>query len=181
MEMVTVKLFGIEQIRNMMGATEPIEGCMIVQVRLKRKQIAFTNERPDDDVQWFEYETEPRDCLSLFEQKPVYGVLLGDVEGSAHDVVPIAMLAQTRYVHFGVACFRRDGEERRLFLNIDDRAYYVLKRDSLMKLGDRIIVQFAHDLKKVEWAKAHGGKFFGLLKAWVFPADVEGIEEVLLK
>jgi hypothetical protein len=183
MEMVTVKLFGINEIRDMMGTTMPIEGCMIVQFGLKRKQIAFTNERPNDaQWLWFEYETEPRDCLPLFEQRPVYGVLLGDVEGPVHEATPIAELSPTRYVQFGVACFTRDGEERRLYIRIDDRAYYVLNRDSIMKLGDRVIVHFPYNPQKVETAKALGGKFFPYLKAWVFPAErEEKVKEALLR
>jgi hypothetical protein len=85
MEMTTlVRLFRLDEIREMMGATEPIEGCMIVMLGTQRKQIAFSNEQPPDDAQWqwFEYETEPHDCLPIFDQKPVYGVLIGDVEPS---------------------------------------------------------------------------------------------------
>jgi hypothetical protein len=50
-----------------------------------------------------------------------------------------------------------------------------------VRLGDRVVVAFPYDLKKVEWAKAHGGKFFGELKAWVFPVErEEEVKEVLL-
>jgi len=182
--MVTVKLFSIDEIRQMMGTTKPIEGCMIAQFHLQRKQIAFTNEKPDQpdsEWLWFEYETEPRDCLPLFEQGPVYGVLIGDVEGSVYEATPIARLSTVKHVHFGAARFVRNGEERRFFLNIDDRAYYILKRDTIMKLGDFVIVHFPYDPKRVEWAKTNGGRFFSYLKVWVFPAEkAKEVEEVLL-
>jgi len=179
--MVTVELFGIDEIREMMGATEPIEGCMIARFGLKRKQIAFTSDRPDAQWLWFEYEIEPRprDCLPLFEQTPVYGVLLGDVEGSVYETIPIAELSPTRYVQFGVARFMRDGEERRIYIRIDDGAYYILNRDSIMRLGNRILVHFPYNPQKVAMAKSLGGKFFRYLEAWVFPAERE--EEVKKK
>jgi hypothetical protein len=181
-----IKLFSIEEIRSMMGSTEPIEGCMIVKTDAgwKRKQIAFTNEQPDDaQWLWFEYQTDPhsRYCIPIFHQ-PTYGVILGDVEGSVYDTIPIAKLTGARRINWGVACFRRDGEERRLFLNVDlDGVYYILmKRNPVMKLGDCIIVHFPYDQQRVERAKALGGKFFAELKAWVFPADLQKEAEALL-
>jgi len=176
--MITVDLFGIDEIRQMMGATKPIEGCMIVARGTKRGQIAFTNERPPDEWQWFEYETDKRrDCLPIFtsDKHPrIYGVLVtNDLWGSVYDGLPIAKLSDNRYVYWGIAVFKSDGEERRLYLNIDDRAYTVLKRDSIMKVGDRLLVHFPYNPQKVAMAKSLGGKFFRYLEAWVFPAEME--------
>jgi len=174
--MVTVELFGIDQIREMMGATEPVAGCMIVARGTKRGQIAFTNERPPEEWQWFEYETDNRrDCLPIFTSDyPVYGVLVtNELWGSVYDGLPVAKLSDTRYVYWGIAVIKSDGGERRLYLNIDDRAYTVLKRDSIMKVGDRLLVHFPYNPEKVAMAKALGGKFFPYLKSWVFPAEME--------
>jgi len=175
--MITVDLFGIDEIREMMGATMPIEGCMIVARGTKRGQIAFTNERPPEEWQWFEYETDKRrDCLPIFtsDKHPIYGVLVtNDLWGSVYDGLPIAKLSDNRYVYWGIAVFKSDGEERRLYLNIDDRAYTVLKRDSIMKVGDRLLVHFPYNPQKVAMAKSLGGKFFPYLKSWVFPAEME--------
>jgi len=182
--MITVRLFGTDEIREMVGTTKPIDGCMIARFGLKRKQIAFTTERPDAEWLWFEYEIEPRprDCLPLFEQTPVYGVLLGDVESSVYEATPIAKLSPTRYVQFGVARFMRDGVERRLYIRIDDGAYYALNRDSIMRLGERILIHFPYDPQKVGMAKSLGGKFFRYLEAWVFPAErEEEVKKMLLE
>jgi len=181
--MVTVELFGIDEIREMIGATEPIEGCMIVARGAKRGQIAFTNERPPEEWQWFEYETDKgRDCLPIFtSEKPIYGVLVTDeLWGSVYDGLPVAKLSEMRYVYWGIAVFKSDGKERRLYLNIDDRAYSVLKRDSIMKLGDRLLVHFPYNPEKVAMAKALGGRFFPYLKSWVFPAEMgEGLDNLV--
>jgi hypothetical protein len=175
--MEMLKLFGLEEIRSMMGANEPIEGCLIVEVNLQKMQVAFTTERPsDDEWKWFEYEGEydPRACLPLFNQRPVYGVFLGSVRGGN----PLAILTPARGANFGTACFR--GDEHRLLLRVHESAHAAF-RNRCVRLGDRIIVAFPYDPKRVEWAKAHGGKFFGELKAWVFPAEREQqVREVLL-
>ncbi len=180
--MVRVDLFGIDEIREMMGSVEPIDGCMIVARGTKRGQIAFTNERPPEEWQWFEYEADKRrDCLPIFTSEKIYGVLVSDeLWGSVYDALPIAKLLDIRYAYWGIAVFKSDGEERRLYLNIDDRAYSVLKRDSIMKVGDRLLVHFPYNPEKVALAKSLGGKFFPYLKAWVFPAEMEeGLENLV--
>jgi len=175
-----VRLFSIEEIRNMMGATEPIEGCAIVEVNLQLMQVAFTTERPSDDGwKWFEYEGEydPRACLPLFNQRPVYGVFLGPVQGG----IPIAILSPARGAKFGVASFR-DGEHKFNLIINDPAATTFFREKGIVRLGDRVIAAFAYDPQKVAWAKANGGKFFGELKAWVFPAEREQqVKEMLLK
>jgi hypothetical protein len=181
--MVTVELFGIDEIREMMGTTKPIDGCMIVARGPKRGQIAFTNERPPEEWQWFEYETDKRrDCLPIFtSDAPVYGVIVtNELWVSGYDALPIAKLSDWRYVYWGIAVIKSDGEERRLYLNIDDRAYTVLKRDSIMKVGDRLLVHFPYNPEKVATAKALGGRFFPYLKSWVFPAEMgEGLDNLV--
>ena len=174
--MVTVELFGIDEIREMMGATEPIEGCMIVARGPKRGQIAFTNERPPEEWRWFEYETDKRrDCLPIFTSDyPVYGVIVtNELWVSGYDGLPVARVSDRGYVYWGIAVFKSDGEERRFYLNIDNHAYCVLKRDSIMKVGDRLLVHFPYNPQKVATAKALGGRFFPYLKSWVFPAEME--------
>ena len=163
----------------MMGANEPIEGCLIVEVNLQLMQVAFTTERPsDDEWKWFEYEGEydPRACLPLFNQRPVYGVFLGPVRVGN----PLALLSPVRGASFGVASFR--GGEHKFNLIINDPAAIAFFREKgIVRLGDRVIVAFPYDPKKVEWAKAHGGKFFSDLRAWVFPAErEEEVKEVFL-
>jgi hypothetical protein len=176
-EETMLRLFGLEEIRNMMGATEPIEGCLVVEVNLQPMQVAFTTERPsDDEWKWFEYEGEydPRACLPLFNQRPVYGVFLGPVRGGN----PLALLSPVRGASFGVASFR--GGEHRFNLLIHVAAHAAF-RDRCVRLGDRLVVNFPYDQQKVAWAKANGGKFFGELKAWVFPAErEEKVKEALL-
>ena len=183
MEMVTVDLFGIDEIREMMGATEPIEGCMIVARGAKRGQIAFTNERPPEEWQWFEYATDKsRDCLPIFTSDyPVYGVIVtNELWVSGYDGLPVARVSDRGYVYWGIAVFKSDGEERRFYLNIDDHAYCVLKRDSIMKVGDRLLVHFPYNPQKVATAKALGGRFFPYLKSWVFPAEMgDGLENLV--
>ena len=173
-----LKLWSLEEIRSMMGANEPIEGCLIVEVNLQLMQVAFTTERPsDDEWKWFEYEGEydPRACLPLFNQRPVYGVFLGPVRVGN----PLALLSPVRGASFGVASFRGDEHRFNLLIHVAAHAAF---RDRCARLGDRLVVNFPYDPKKVEWAKAHGGKFFGELKAWVFPAErEEEVGEVLLK
>ena len=163
----------------MMGANEPIEGCLIVEVNLQLMQVAFTTERPsDDEWKWFEYEGEydPRACIPLFAQSPVYGVFLGPVRG----VTPLAILSPARFASFGVASFRGGEHKFNLIIN-DPAAIAFLREKGIVRLGDRVIVAFPYDPKKVEWAKAHGGRFFSDLKAWVFPAEREQqVKEVLL-
>jgi hypothetical protein len=176
MEMVTVKLFGIEQIREMMGSTEPIEGCVIVEVNLQLMQVAFTTEQPPAEWKYFEYEYDPRDtaCIPLFMQTPVYGVFLGPVRGG----IPLAILSTARGGNFGLASFR--GGEHRFILRVHEAARAAF-RDRCVRLGDRVIVAFPYDPNKVARAKALGGKFFADLKAWVFPAErEEEVKEVLL-
>jgi hypothetical protein len=173
-----VKLFSIEEIREIMGATEPIEGCLVVEVNFQRMQVAFTNERPSEEMKFFEYEGEydPRACIPLFAQSPVYGVFLGPVtEG-----IPLAILSPVRGAKFGVASFR-DGEHKFNLIINDPAAMTFFREKGIVRLGDQVVVSFPYDPKKVEWAKAHGGKFFGELKAWVFPAEREDeVKEVLL-
>jgi hypothetical protein len=183
MEMVTVELFGIDEIREMMGSTEPIEGCMIFARGAKRGQIAFTNERPPEEWLWFEYETDNRrDCFPIFtSEKPIYGVLVSDeLWGSVYDGLPIAKLSEQRYVYWGIAVFKSNGVDRVFYINIDDRAYSVLKRDSIMKLGDRLLVHFPYNPQKIAIAKSLGGWFFRYLESWVFPADMgEGLDSLV--
>ena len=176
-----LKLFGLEEIRSMMGANEPIDGCLIVEVNLQLMQVAFTTERPsDDEWKWFEYEGEydPRACIPLFTQtqRPVYGVFLGPVRGGN----PLALLSPARGASFGVASFR--GGEHRFNLVINDPvATNFFRENGIVRLGDRVVVAFAYDQRKVAWAKANGGRFFADLKAWVFPAECEEkVKEVLL-
>ena len=173
-----LKLWSLEEIRSMVGANEPIEGCLIVEANLQLMQVAFTTERPsDDEWKWFEYEGEydPRACLPLFNQRPVYGVFLGPVRVGN----PLALLSPVRGASFGVASFR--GGEHRFNLLIHVAAHAAF-RDRCARLGDRLVVNFPYDQQKVAWSKAHGGKFFGELKAWVFPAErEEEVGEVLLK
>ena len=175
---MVAKLFSVEEIRSMMGSQEPIEGCMIVEVNLQPMQVAFTTEQPPAEWKSFQYtgEYDPRGCLPLFNQRPVYGVFLGPVRGGN----PLAILSPAKLASFGVASFR--GGEHRFNLVINDPvATNFFREKGIVRLGDRVVVAFAYDPKKVEWAKAHGGKFFGELKAWVFPAEHEQqVKEVLL-
>jgi len=174
-----LRLFGLEEIRNMMGATEPIEGCLVVEVNLQPMQVAFTTEQPSDDMKFFEYagEYDPRACLPLFNQRPVYGVFLGPVRSG----IPLAILSPAKCASFGVASFR--GGEHRFNLVINDPvATNFFREKGIVRLGDRVVAAFPYDPRKVEWAKANGGKFFGELRAWVFPAEREQqVKEVLLK
>ena len=172
-----VKLFSIEEIRSMIGAETPIEGCLVVEVNLQLMQVAFTTEQPPAEWKSFEYggEYDPRACVPLFDlPQPVYGVFLGPVRGG----VPLAILSTARGASFGVAFFR--GGESRFNLLVHEAAHAAF-RNRCVRLGDRVVVNFPYDPKRVEWAKAHGGKFFGELKAWVFPAECEEkVKEVLL-
>jgi hypothetical protein len=163
-----VRLFGLDDVRKMMGATEPIEGCVIVEVNLQPMQVAFVNERPSDDWKWFEYEYEPQNpaCVPLFSQLPVYGVFLGPVRGG----IPLAVLSPVRGASFGAASFR--GGEHRFNLIVHPAAQAVFQ-NRRVRLGDSILVHFPYDPQKVEWARKHGGKFFRELKVWVFPAEME--------
>jgi hypothetical protein len=173
-----VKLFSIDEIRDMMGSVEPIEGCLVVEVNLQPMQVAFTTEKPAEDMKYFQYEGEydPRACIPLFAQSPVYGVFLGPVQGG----IPLAILSPVRGAKFGVASFRGGEHKFNLIIN-DPAAIAFLREKGVVRLGDRVVVAFAYDPKKVEWAKAHGGKFFSELKAWVFPAECEEkVKEVLL-
>ena len=175
-----VKLFSIEEIREMMGSVEPVEGCMVVEVNLQPMQVAFTTERPsDDEWKWFEYEGEydPRACVPLFDlPQPVYGVFLGPVRGG----IPLAILSPARFASFGVASFR--GGEHKFNLVVNDPAATTFFREKgIVRLGDRLVVAFVYNPQKVAWAKANGGRFFSELKAWVFPAEREQqVKEVLL-
>jgi hypothetical protein len=174
-----LKLWSVEEIRNMIGAEAPIEGCMVVEVNLQLMQVAFTTEQPPAEWKYFEYEYDPRDtaCIPLFVQPPVYGVFLGPVRGG----IPLAILSQAKGANFGLASFR-GGEHRFIFILRVHEAARAAFRDRCVRLGDRVIVAFPYDPKKVEWAKAHGGKFFPDLKAWVFPAECEEkVKEALLK
>jgi len=173
-----LKIFGLDEVRKMMGSVEPIEGCLVVEVNLQPMQVAFTNEQPAEDMKFFEYEGvyEPHSCIPLFSQTqiPVYGVFLGPVRG----VTPLAILSPVRGAKFGVASFR--GGESRFNLLVHEAAHAAF-RNRCVRLGDRLLVHFPYDPQKIEWAKKHGGKFFGELKAWVFPAEKEAeVEEVLL-
>ena len=171
-----LKLFGLEEIRNMMGATEPIEGCLIVEVNLQTMQVAFTTEQPAEDMKYFQYEGEydPRACIPLFAQSPVYGVFLGPVQGG----VPIAMLTPARGANFGVASFREG--EHRLLLRVHESALAAF-RDRCVRLGNLVIVNFPYDPQRVARAKTLCGRFFSELKAWVFSAECEEkVKEVLL-
>ena len=165
-----VRLFGLDEVRKIMGGTQPVEGCVIVDVNMQPMQVAFTNERPPDDWKWFEYEYEPqnRACVPLFAQNqlPVYGVFLGPVRGG----IPLAMLSPVRGASFGVASFR--GGAHRFNLIVHDAAHLAF-RDRCVRLGDSILVHFPYDPQKIEWAKKHGGKFFSELKVWMFPAEME--------
>jgi hypothetical protein len=173
-----MKLFSIEEIRSMMGSTEPIEGCLIVEVNLQLMQVAFTTERPPAECEWryFEYEGEydPRACIPLFAaQSTVYGVFLGPAQGG----IPLAVLSPARGAKFGTACF---GEGHRFNLLVHEAAHAAF-RNHCVRLGDRLVVAFPYDPKRVEWSKANGGKFFADLKAWVFPAEKQAdVENVLL-
>jgi hypothetical protein len=175
-----LKLWSLEEIRPMMGATETVEGCLVVEVNLQPMQVAFTDEQPAEDMKYFQYEGEydPRACIPLFDlTRPVYGVFLGPVRGG----IPLAILSPVRGASFGVASFR--GGEHRFNLVINDPvATNFFREKGIVRLGDRVIAAFAYDPQKVEWAKAHGGRFFGELKAWIFPAEKAAeVEEVLLK
>ena len=169
-----VRLFSVEDIRAMMGAAAPIEGCLIVEVNLQLMQVAFTTEQPPAEWKYFEYEYDPSDtaCIPLFVQT-VYGVFLGPVRGG----IPLAILSTAKGAKFGVASFR--GGEHGFNLIVHESAR-VAFQNRCVRLGDRLVVAFAYDPKKVEWAKANGGKFFPELKAWVFPAEKEAEVEVLL-
>jgi hypothetical protein len=171
-----VRLFRLDEIREMMGATEPIEGCMIVEVNLQLMQVAFTTEQPAEDMKYFQYDYDPRNtaCIPLFDQTPVYGVFLGPVRGG----IPLAILSTARGANFGVASFR--GGESRFNLIVHEAARAAFQ-NRCVRLGDRVVVAFPYDPQKVARAKALGGKFFGELKAWVFPAERESDVEVLLK
>ena len=175
-----VRLFSIEEIRSMMGSETHIEGCLIVEVNLQLMQVAFTTEPPAEDMKYFQYEYDPHDtaCIPLFAQNqfPVYGVFLGPVRGG----IPLAILSPVRGASFGVASFR--GGEHRFNLVINDPvATSFFRENGIVRLGDRVVVAFAYDQRKVAWAKANGGRFFADLKAWVFPAECEEkVKEVLL-
>ena len=162
----------------MIGSETPIEGCLILEVNLQPMQVAFTTEHPSDDMKFFEYggEYDPRACLPLFNQRPVYGVFLGPVRVGN----PLALLSPVRGASFGVASFR--GGEHRFNLVINDPvATNFFREKGIVRLGDRLVVAFPYDPKRVEWAKSNGGRFFSELKAWVFPADREQqVKEVLL-
>jgi len=175
-----LKLWSLEEIRSMIGAESPIDGCLIAEVNLQPMQVAFTTEQPAEDMKYFQYEGEydPRACIPLFDlPRPVYGVFLGPVRGG----VPIAILSPARLASFGVASFR--GGEHRFNLVINDPvATNFFRENGIVRLGDRVVVAFAYDQRKVAWAKANGGRFFADLKAWVFPAEKAAeVEEVLLK
>ncbi len=174
-----LKLFGLDEIRSMMGSAEPIDGCLIVEVNLQPMQVAFTTEQPPADWKYFEYEYDPRDtaCLPLFEQRPVYGVFLGPVQGG----IPIAILSPVRGAKFGVASFRDGAHKFNLIIN-DSAAISLFREKGIVRLGDRVVVAFPYDPNRVARAKALGGRFFGELKAWVFPAEKETeVKEALLK
>jgi len=171
-----LKLWSLEEIRSMMGATEPVEGCAIVEVNMQLMQVAFTDENPPSDWKSFQYEGvyEPHSCIPLFDQSPVYGVFLGPVQGGN----PLAILSPAKGASFGVASFR-DGKHRFL-LRVHESALAAF-RNRCVRLGNLVIVNFPYDPRKVAWAKSHGGRFFSELKAWVFPAELEKDVEVLLK
>ena len=173
-----LKLWSLEEIRSMIGSESPIDGCLIVEVHLQLMQVAFTTEKPENEWKWFEYEGEydPHACIPLFAQSPVYGVFLGPVRGGN----PLALLSPARGAKFGVASFR--GGEHKFNLIINDPAATAFFREKgIVRLGDRVVVVFAYDQRKVAWAKANGGRFFADLKAWVFPAErEEKVKEALL-
>jgi hypothetical protein len=175
--MEMLKLWSLEEIRSMIGAESPIDGCLIAEVNLQPMQVAFTTEQPAEDMKYFQYEGEydPRACIPLFDlPRPVYGVFLGPVRGG----VPIAILSPARLASFGVASFR--GGEHRFNILIHEAAHAAF-RNRCVRLGDRVVVNFPYDQRKVAWAKANGGRFFADLKAWVFPAECEEkVKEVLL-
>jgi hypothetical protein len=179
--MEMLKLWSLEEIRSMIGAESPIDGCLIAEVNLQPMQVAFTTEQPAEDMKYFQYEYDPHDtaCIPLFAQNqfPVYGVFLGPVRGG----IPLAILSPVRGASFGVASFR--GGEHRFNLVINDPvATNFFRENGIVRLGDRVVVAFAYDQRKVAWAKANGGRFFADLKAWVFPAEKAAeVEEVLLK
>jgi len=175
-----LRLFGLEEIRNMMGATEPIEGCLVVEVNLQPMQVAFTTEQPAEDMKYFQYagEYDPRACVPLFAMSlPLYGVFIGPVRGG----IPLAILSPVRGASFGVASFR--GGEHKFNLIINDSAAIAFFREKgIVRLGDRVIVAFPYDPNRVAMAKSLGGRFFSELKAWVFPAEREQqVKEMLLK
>ncbi len=174
-----VRLFSIEEIRDMMGTNEPVDGCLIVEVDLQPMQVAFTAEQPAEDMKYFQYEYDPHDtaCIPLFTQNqfPIYGVFLGPVQGG----IPIAILSPVRGAKFGVASFR--GGESRFNLLIHEAAHAAF-RNRIVRLGDRVAVAFPYDPNRVARAKALGGRFFGELRAWVFAAEKETeVKETLLK
>jgi hypothetical protein len=175
--MEMLKLWSLEEIRSMIGAESPIDGCLIAEVNLQPMQVAFTTEQPSDDMKFFEYggEYDPRACVPLFDlPQPVYGVFLGPVRGG----IPLAILSPARGASFGVASFRGDQHRFNLLIHVAAHAAF---RDRCVRLGDRLVVNFPYDQQKVAWSKAHGGKFFGELKAWVFPAErEEEVKEALL-
>ena len=171
-----LKLWSLEEIRSMIGAESPIDGCLIAEVNLQPMQVAFTTEQPSADMKFFEYggEYDPRACVPLFDlPQPVYGVFLGPVRGG----VPLAIFSTARGASFGVASFR--GGESRFNLLVHEAAHAAF-RNRCVRLGDRVVVNFPYNQQKVAWAKANGGRFFSELKAWVFPAErEEKVKEVL--
>ena len=176
-----LRLFGLEEIRSMMGANEPIEGCLIVEVNLQPMQVAFTTEQPPAEWKSFQYtgEYDPRACIPLFTQtqRPVYGVFLGPVRGG----IPLAVLSPAKLASFGVASFRGGEHKFNLIIN-DPAAIAFLREKGIVRLGDLVVAAFPYDQRKVAWAKANGGRFFAELKAWAFPAEkATEVEEVLLK
>jgi len=175
-----LKLFGLEDISQMMGANEPINGCLIVEVNLQQMQVAFTTEPPAEDMKYFQYEGEydPCACIPLFDlPQPVYGVFLGPVRGG----IPLAILSSAKLASFGVASFRGGEHKFNLVIN-DPVAVKLFREKGIVRLGDRVVAAFAYDPQKVAKAKALGGRFFSELKAWVFPAErEEEVKEVLLK
>jgi hypothetical protein len=176
--MEMLKMWSLEEIRSMIGSESPIEGCIVMEVNLQLMQVAFTAEQPPAEWKYFEYEYDPHNtaCIPLFAQNqfPVYGVFLGPVRGG----IPLAILSTARGANFGVASFR--GGEHRFNLLVHESARAAFQ-NRCVRLGDRVVVAFPYDPQKVARAKALGGKFFGELKAWVFPAERESDVEVLLK
>ena len=172
-----LKLWSLEEIRSMIGAESPIDGCLIAEVNLQPMQVAFTTEQPAEDMKYFQYEGEydPRACIPLFDlPRPVYGVFLGPVRGG----VPIAILSPARLASFGVASFRGGEHRFNLFIHVAAHAAF---RDRCVRLGDRLVVNFPYDPNRVARAKSLGGRFFSELKAWVFPAErEEEVKEALL-
>jgi hypothetical protein len=178
-EETMLKLFELEDIKQMMGSVEPVEGCMVIEVNLQPMQVAFTTEQPPAEWKWFEYEGEydPRACIPLFDSKPVYGVFLGPVQGG----IPLAILSTARCASFGVASFRGGEHKFNLVMN-DPAAMTFFHEKGIVRLGDRVVVAFTYDPQKVAKAKALGGRFFADLRAWVFPAErEEEVKGVLLK